>query len=187
MAEAMAVQAAGGAPALDLARLAPWLREHVPGADGVIAAEKFAGGQSNPTYLLSVDGAPRFVLRRKPDGVLLASAHAVEREYRVTAALVGSQVPVARPIALCEDAGIVGTAIMFALIFDAFADPLIGELSDRTQSKWGRRLPWLYAAAIPLGISWMLLWHPPEMSDQMTIVWLIGKQSHTRMSRKSTS
>lgn len=72
------------------------------------------------------------------------------------------------------DAGIVGTAIMFALIFDAFADPLIGELSDRTQSKWGRRLPWLYAAAIPLGLSWMLLWHPPEMSDQMTIAWLIG-------------
>jgi GPH family glycoside/pentoside/hexuronide:cation symporter len=70
------------------------------------------------------------------------------------------------------DAGVVGTVIMAALIFDAFADPIIGELSDRTQSKWGRRLPWLYAAAIPLGISWMLLWHPPEMSDAMLIVWL---------------
>ena len=70
------------------------------------------------------------------------------------------------------DAGVVGTVIMAALIFDAFADPIIGELSDRTQSKWGRRLPWLYAAAIPLGISWMLLWHPPEMSDPMLIVWL---------------
>lgn len=109
MAEAVATPAAGAARALDLDRLAPWLREHVPGADGAITAEKFAGGQSNPTYLLSVDGAARFVLRRKPDGVLLASAHAVEREYRVTAALVGSQVPVARPIALCEDASIVGT------------------------------------------------------------------------------
>ena len=70
------------------------------------------------------------------------------------------------------DAGVVGTVIMAALIFDAFADPIIGELSDRTQSKWGRRLPWLYAAAIPLGISWMLLWHPPEMSDNMLVVWL---------------
>jgi aminoglycoside phosphotransferase (APT) family kinase protein len=94
---------------LDTTRLAPWLREHVPGADGAITAEKFAGGQSNPTYLLSVDGAPRFVLRRKPDGVLLPSAHAIEREYRVTDALKDSPVPVARPLALCEDSGIVGT------------------------------------------------------------------------------
>lgn len=94
---------------LDISRLGPWLRAHVPGADGEISAEKFAGGQSNPTYLLSVDGEPRFVLRRKPDGVLLPSAHAIEREYRVTDALKDSAVPVARPLALCEDAGIVGT------------------------------------------------------------------------------
>ncbi len=70
------------------------------------------------------------------------------------------------------DAGIVGTVIMAALIFDAFADPIIGELSDRTQSKWGRRLPWLYGAAIPLGIIWLLLWHPPEMGQTGTIIWL---------------
>ena len=70
------------------------------------------------------------------------------------------------------DAGIVGTVIMAALIFDAFADPIIGELSDRTQSKWGRRLPWLYAAAIPLGIIWLLLWHPPAMGQMGTIIWL---------------
>ena len=70
------------------------------------------------------------------------------------------------------DAGVVGTVIMAALIFDAFADPIIGELSDRTQSKWGRRLPWLYAAAIPLGIIWLLLWHPPEMGQTETIIWL---------------
>jgi aminoglycoside phosphotransferase (APT) family kinase protein len=94
---------------LDTTRLAPWLRDHVSGAEGKISAEKFAGGQSNPTYLLSVDGQPRFVLRRKPDGVLLPSAHAIEREYRVTDALKDSAVPVARPLALCEDDGIVGT------------------------------------------------------------------------------
>ena len=70
------------------------------------------------------------------------------------------------------DAGVVGTVIMAALIFDAFADPIIGELSDRTQSKWGRRLPWLYAAAIPLGIIWLLLWHPPEIGQTGTIIWL---------------
>jgi GPH family glycoside/pentoside/hexuronide:cation symporter len=69
-------------------------------------------------------------------------------------------------------ADLVGTVIMVALIFDAFADPIIGELSDRTQSKWGRRLPWLYGAAIPLGIIWMLLWHPPEMGQTGTIIWL---------------
>lgn len=70
------------------------------------------------------------------------------------------------------DAGVVGAVIMAALIFDAFADPIIGELSDRTQSRWGRRLPWLYLSAIPLGILWMLLWHPPELSDTMLIIWL---------------
>jgi GPH family glycoside/pentoside/hexuronide:cation symporter len=70
------------------------------------------------------------------------------------------------------DAGVVGTVIMAALIFDAFADPIVGEMSDRTQSKWGRRLPWLYAAAIPLGIIWLLLWHPPAMGQTGTIIWL---------------
>ncbi len=72
------------------------------------------------------------------------------------------------------DAGIVGAAIMVALIADAFVDPVIGELTDRTRSRWGRRLPWLYGAPIPLAIMWMLLWHPPEMSDTMTVAWLIG-------------
>ena len=72
------------------------------------------------------------------------------------------------------DAALVGAVIMAALIFDAFADPIIGELSDRTQSRWGRRLPWLYFSAIPLGILWMLLWHPPELSDSMLVVWLFG-------------
>ena len=100
---------AGGPGTLDLTRLRGWLERHVPGATGELAAEKFAGGQSNPTYLLSFDGVPRLVLRRKPDGVLLPSAHAVEREYRVTRALKDTAVPVARPHALCEDAGVVGT------------------------------------------------------------------------------
>lgn len=94
---------------LDIARLSAWLRDNVPGAEGQLDVEKFAGGQSNPTYLLAFDGQPRFVLRRKPDGVLLPSAHAVEREYRVTRALVDSAVPVARPLALCEDSSVVGT------------------------------------------------------------------------------
>lgn len=72
------------------------------------------------------------------------------------------------------DAGVVGAAIMIALIADAFVDPIIGELTDRTRSRWGRRLPWLYGAPVPLAIMWMLLWSPPEMSDAMTVAWLIG-------------
>lgn len=72
------------------------------------------------------------------------------------------------------DAGIVGIAIMVALIFDAFVDPVIGELTDRTRSRWGRRLPWLYIAPFPLAFAWMALWSPPEMSDAATIAWLIG-------------
>jgi len=72
---------------------------------------------------------------------------------------------------------IVSTTIMLALIADAFVDPIIGEMSDRTQSRWGRRLPWLYAAPIPLGLVWLLLWFPPEMSDSMTIFTAIAART----------
>lgn len=72
------------------------------------------------------------------------------------------------------DAGIAGTAIMIALIVDAFIDPILGELSDRTQTRWGRRLPWMYLAAIPLGLSWVALWNPPTGNENVTILWLIG-------------
>src|SRR3546814_20565519 len=63
---------------------------------------------------------------------------------------------------------------MVALIFDAFVDPVIGELTDRTRSRWGRRLPWLYIAPFPLAFAWMALWSPPDMSAAATIAWLIG-------------
>ena len=64
-------------------------------------------------------------------------------------------------LVLGVDAGIVGAALATALIVDALADPLIGHLSDRTYSRWGRRLPWLYLAPIPLALAWALLWSPP--------------------------
>src|SRR3546814_5919533 len=63
---------------------------------------------------------------------------------------------------------------MVALIFGAFGDPVIGALTDRTRSRWGRRLPWLYIAPCPRAFAWMALWSPPEMSDAATIAWLIG-------------
>lgn len=73
------------------------------------------------------------------------------------------------------DSGLVGAAIMIALIADAFADPLIGHASDHTRSRFGRRLPWLYLAPVPLGIAWVLLWYPPLESGQTAqLAWLIG-------------
>jgi len=66
----------------------------------------------------------------------------------------------------------VGLAILCALLLDAFIDPLIGTLSDRTQSRWGRRHPWMYAAALPIAIGWLLLWNPPELSQPAMLVWV---------------
>jgi aminoglycoside phosphotransferase (APT) family kinase protein len=76
----------------------------------IARAEQFKGGQSNPTYLLSAADGRRFVLRRKPPGKLLPSAHAIDREYRVISALHGAGFPVARPHLLCEDESVIGTA-----------------------------------------------------------------------------
>jgi len=93
----------------DVARLEGYLRGAIAGFRGPLEIEQFKGGQSNPTYLLSA-GGKRYVLRRKPPGKLLPSAHAVEREYRVIAALHPTGFPVAKPYCLCEDDGVIGTA-----------------------------------------------------------------------------
>lgn len=92
----------------DVDALASYMRTHVEGFSGSLSVEQFKGGQSNPTFLLSAGGL-RYVLRKKPAGVLLASAHAVEREYRVITALHGTGVPVARSYCLCEDSSVIGT------------------------------------------------------------------------------
>ncbi|ENO87351.1 phosphotransferase [Thauera linaloolentis] len=94
--------------AFEVERLAAYLRGHIAGFDGPLTVEQFKGGQSNPTFLLSA-GDARYVLRRKPPGKLLPSAHAVDREYRVITALRDSAVPVARTYCLCEDDGVIGT------------------------------------------------------------------------------
>jgi aminoglycoside phosphotransferase (APT) family kinase protein len=91
------------------ATLERWLGVHLAGFAGLARIEQFRGGQSNPTFLLTaVDGA-QFVLRKKPSGALLPSAHAVDREFRVIRALHGSAVPVARPLILCTDESVIGT------------------------------------------------------------------------------
>ncbi len=93
----------------DAGRLESYLRERVAGFAGPIALGQFKGGQSNPTYLVETPGR-RYVLRRKPPGRLLPSAHAVDREYRVMSALHAQGFPVAEPILYCADESIVGTA-----------------------------------------------------------------------------
>ncbi|MFA7602806.1 MAG: phosphotransferase family protein [Novosphingobium sp.] len=94
--------------AFDVERLAAWLETAVPGYVGPLTIGQFAGGQSNPTYILKTP-ARAYVLRRKPPGVLVASAHAVDREFRVMEALHGVGFPVPEPIAYCDDPGVIGT------------------------------------------------------------------------------
>ena len=86
-----------------------YLAEHLVGFAGPLTAARFKGGQSNPTYKLTTP-AKNYVLRRKPSGKLLASAHAIEREFRVTEALARSGFPVAKPLHLCTDEDIIGAA-----------------------------------------------------------------------------
>jgi aminoglycoside phosphotransferase (APT) family kinase protein len=93
---------------LPVERLGPWLERAIADFRGLHTARKFAGGQSNPTFLLEADSG-RYVLRRKPPGALLASAHAVDREYRVLRALERTDVPVPRALALCDDDAVIGS------------------------------------------------------------------------------
>jgi len=94
---------------LDTDAVARYLTGRLPDFEGPIEAVKFDVGQSNPTFLLKTPGR-NYVLRRKPPGVLLKSAHAVDREYRVQKALADTNVPVARMHLLCEDDDVIGSA-----------------------------------------------------------------------------
>ncbi|MDX1606876.1 MAG: phosphotransferase, partial [Candidatus Competibacterales bacterium] len=93
----------------DRDRLADCLAAGLPGFAGPLQVRQFEGGQSNPTFLLETPER-RYVLRKKPPGELLPSAHLIEREYRVMAALADSAVPVPRVHLLCEDAAVIGTS-----------------------------------------------------------------------------
>ncbi|MDX1515213.1 MAG: phosphotransferase [Woeseiaceae bacterium] len=114
---------------LDTASLGRYLEQHVPGFHGDVDAEKFAHGQSNPTYLLTA-ASGQYVLRRKPPGKLLKSAHAVDREFRVIAALADTDVPVPRAIHLCEDDDVIGSMfyVMSFVSGRIFQDPALPEL-----------------------------------------------------------
>jgi aminoglycoside phosphotransferase (APT) family kinase protein len=93
----------------DVGRLEAYLRAHVEGFAGPVTLRQFKGGQSNPTYLVETR-ARSYVLRRKPPGKLLPSAHAVDREHRVISALHAQGFPVAEPVLYCADDAVIGTA-----------------------------------------------------------------------------
>lgn len=117
-------------PSIDVLALRRYLLAYIQDLGPVLEVEPFAGGQSNPTYLVT-DGQRRYVLRKKPAGDLLPSAHAVDREYRVINALQGTGVPVARTICLCEDPTVIGTPfyVMDFVQGRIFWDPALPELT----------------------------------------------------------
>jgi aminoglycoside phosphotransferase (APT) family kinase protein len=93
----------------DAEALARYLSGRIPGFAGPLEVKQFRGGQSNPTFLLSTANGAQYVLRRKPAGHLLPSAHAVDREFRLISALHGTDVPVAQPYCLCTDESVIGS------------------------------------------------------------------------------
>ena len=122
--------AAANAPLpLDAAAIEHWASAHVPEFRGPLVATKFPTGQSNPTYLIETP-TRRYVLRRKPPGKLLKSAHAVDREFRVLRALEGAGFPAPRPLALCEDDSVIGSAFYLMQHVEGriFWDPALPEL-----------------------------------------------------------
>ena len=122
------MSAAGGD--LDIDALGHWLPGRVDGLTLPVRAERFSDGQSNPTYLVTDAAAQRYVLRKKPSGELLPSAHAVDREYRVMKALADIDVPVAKMLCYCDDAAVIGTPFFVMSFVEGriFWDPALPEL-----------------------------------------------------------
>lgn len=121
---------------LDEAAVHAYLTEKLPGFEGPMAVTKFQGGQSNPTFMLKTP-AHSYVLRRKPPGILLKSAHAVDREFRVQKALAGSDVPVSKMHLLCEDDSVIGSMfyIMDHVEGRNFNEPAMPDVSSVDRGK----------------------------------------------------
>ncbi|MCA0010950.1 phosphotransferase family protein [Mesorhizobium sp. B292B1B] len=120
--------------ALDQAALSPYLEAQIPGFAGLSSIEKFKSGQSNPTYLLTAAGG-RYVLRAKPPGQLLKSAHQVDREFRVMSALSGTAVPVPRMLHLSAENSPIGRMFYVMDFIDGriFWDPALPEARDNDE------------------------------------------------------
>ncbi|NIS59556.1 MAG: phosphotransferase [Proteobacteria bacterium] len=115
----------------DKRALADHLGANMQGLSGILTVRQFGYGQSNPTFLVSASGK-EYVLRKKPPGKLLPSAHAVDREYRILKALNDTDVPVPETYLLCEDESIIGTAfyVMELIKGRIFRDPTASQVSD---------------------------------------------------------
>jgi aminoglycoside phosphotransferase (APT) family kinase protein len=121
--------------AFDVGALEDYLRSHLQSFSGPLRVEQMRGGQSNPTYRLTAGGA-RYVLRRKPPGKLLPSAHAVDREFRVISALAWSGFPVPAAHLLCMDESVIGTAfyVMDYIEGRVFWDQSLPEMSRKERA-----------------------------------------------------
>ncbi len=120
---------------LNLDVVGPYLEANIEEFDGLMSAEKFAGGQSNPTFLLNAKSG-QYVLRKQPPGKLLKSAHAVDREFRVISALASTDVPVARAYHLCTDRDLIG-GMFYVMSFEdgrIFWDPVLPDCSAPERS-----------------------------------------------------
>ena len=117
-------------------QLREYLQGQLPGFEGALEVEQFRGGQSCPTYQLTAPSG-RYVLRRKPPGKLLPSAHAVDREYKVLSALSAAGFPVAKPLLLCEDDSVVGTMfyVMEFVEGRVFWDPAMPALDPEQRAE----------------------------------------------------
>jgi len=114
---------------LDIPKVSAYLEKHLEGFEGPLEVSKFQAGQSNPTFLLKTPSR-NYVLRRKPPGVLLKSAHAVDREFRVQKALQDTYVPVSKMHLLCEDDDVIGSAFYIMDHIDGrnFMDPRMPDM-----------------------------------------------------------
>jgi aminoglycoside phosphotransferase (APT) family kinase protein len=128
-------------------RLAQYLLRNLAGFSNPLEVRQFQGGQSNPTYLLQTPGAS-YVLRKKPAGKLLPSAHAIEREFTVMRALAGSDVPVPRVLLLCSDPGIIGQSfyVMQHIEGRVFTDRLLPGCSPADRAAMYGDMNWVLAA-----------------------------------------
>src|SRR5579859_1897301 len=124
----------------DEQRLYAYLKGRIAGLGSALEVRQFQGGTSNPTFLLTTDGAAgerRYVLRKKPPGALLSSAHQVDREFRVMKALADTDVPAPRMRVLCEDDSVIGTAFYVMDFLDGriFVDASLPLLSPEDRAK----------------------------------------------------
>jgi len=155
--------------------LSGYLEQNIPGFEGPLSSEKFTGGQSNPTFLLTAKSG-QYVLRRKPLGRLLKSAHAVDREYEVLVALENSTVPLAKPFCLCEDDNVIGSMFYIMSVdinnvgLSNYGKP--GNYFERQLSIWTKQ----YRASetdkldsVEMLINW-LGQHMPKNDEQISLI-----------------